>query len=151
MLILHWGLYVGSYGPLVGLQGAPSISTVPGPRILHFNHWVQPPLTSLNGKKMCAIDRSEADENIVRKIVCVKSELCVIGFSGIFTLLLQLSTYRPTDQKRLMLPRTTTQTDIHASGLASFLQKRCGQSVSDDWMLIHSRRLRNLKQKHTHI
>ena len=31
-----------------------------------------------------------ADENIVRKIVCVKSELCVIGFSGIFTLLLLL-------------------------------------------------------------
>ena len=30
------------------------------------------------------------DENIVRKIVCVKSELCVIGFIGIFTLLLLL-------------------------------------------------------------
>jgi len=41
MLILHCGLYVGSLGPLVGLQGAPSISTVPGPLILHFNHWVR--------------------------------------------------------------------------------------------------------------
>jgi len=32
--------------------------------------------TSPNGKKMCA------DENIVRKIVYVKSEQCVIGFSA---------------------------------------------------------------------
>ena len=62
-----------------------------------------------------------------KKIVCVKCELCVIGFSGIFTLLLLLPrldwhwySCRPYDRtKKSFNGSTTTQTDIHASSRPS--------------------------------